>query len=439
MAEYYVNQLTGDDSNSGLSAKDSFQTINAANTIVQAGDTVLIYPGIYTATETYPGTYDNMIDPNTSGTSGAMINYIGVGNVVIKGTVSKIIDLTSISYVNISNIEFSGINSSGIEGIVSLTSCSNIILEKLRFKDNTASYSIGDMGIVKLDDCSSITIRYCDFINNTVITTQSNSTGGIVVDNSGVEIFKNSFVNNVSTGTVNNVTDILFVNSAAGTTVDYNLFYNNQDFINDSVGVLVGTDTHFTSIDSNFLTDITNYPADIASSFDSWITTNVSPTNTVTGNPYFKDLANSNITLSFNSEAYKAGADSSSIGSRDRGFIYDDFSTWTLHNCFESSDGSISLGTEYNIGTALSPIIDFNNVNADIKSINLEKVEKIGAAAGYRAVVDSDGGNGRRSLELRISNTLPMTNQWLQVDENGYLGLRGRYLQIKLTLRRDGV
>jgi uncharacterized repeat protein (TIGR02543 family) len=65
-ATYYVDKATGSDSRAGTSVSTAWATIGKANATVKAGDTVYVRAG----------TYDEIIEPYQSGSSGAPITYM---------------------------------------------------------------------------------------------------------------------------------------------------------------------------------------------------------------------------------------------------------------------------------------------------------------------------------------------------------------------------
>lgn len=77
---FYVNGSSGNDSNDGMSRKNSFKTIQRAADEVQAGDTVLIAPGVYFET----------VCLNTAGTPDRYITFKGEGKVIITAADRKL-------------------------------------------------------------------------------------------------------------------------------------------------------------------------------------------------------------------------------------------------------------------------------------------------------------------------------------------------------------
>ena len=146
--EYYVNSLTGNDTNIG-DKNSPWKTIQKASNTLIAGDTVFIMAGTYTPTQ--------KIEPINSGTNSNYINYLtypGDEQLVIIDGVNiplpnwfGVFTISSKNYIKVSGIKV--INSS-YAGIF-IEKSSNIILENNHI-DKTHSSGIS------VWDCNNITI-----------------------------------------------------------------------------------------------------------------------------------------------------------------------------------------------------------------------------------------------------------------------------------------
>ncbi|HJZ04303.1 MAG TPA: right-handed parallel beta-helix repeat-containing protein [Patescibacteria group bacterium] len=112
-ANYYVNGANGSDSNPGTSRELPWRTIQkAANTMVP-GDKVTVLPG----------TYDQRVQINTSGSAGAPITYQAEGAVISKGfTVHT-------DYITIKGFEITNTDNDNQDGWGIYVDASNCVLE----------------------------------------------------------------------------------------------------------------------------------------------------------------------------------------------------------------------------------------------------------------------------------------------------------------------
>jgi hypothetical protein len=103
---YYVSS-TGRDSNDGLAASSAFRTIQKAVDLVDPGDSVLILPGIYTAT----GRGSDVVTITRSGTPDNWItlrNYPGTRPVIFNEASWQGINILGASYIVIEGLEVRG-------------------------------------------------------------------------------------------------------------------------------------------------------------------------------------------------------------------------------------------------------------------------------------------------------------------------------------------
>lgn len=98
--DFYIDQGTGNDTNSGTSITNPWKTISKANSILKSGDTVYIRQG----------TYYESIKPINSGSSGSEIKYSSYNNEVV--TISNSysgIELGSHNYINVYGIKVTNV------------------------------------------------------------------------------------------------------------------------------------------------------------------------------------------------------------------------------------------------------------------------------------------------------------------------------------------
>lgn len=154
---YYVSN-NGDDSNSGLSITDAFETLQHASDLVLAGDSVMVSAGDYV------GFYHE-----TSGTENNYIVFHAEPGVVISqpnGTTNDGINLEGASYIIVEGFTVNGVPRAGIRSVLN----SHVIIQ-----NNTCSYN-GKWGILT-GFSEYITIRFntCNYSIDEHGIYQSNS------------------------------------------------------------------------------------------------------------------------------------------------------------------------------------------------------------------------------------------------------------------------
>ena len=94
-ATYYINPSSGNDANVGTSTSVPWKTVNKANGVLVAGDTVNLMTGTYTGTT-------QRISPVNSGTAGARITYkANSGATVTFTNTNRFIQISGKSYITI--------------------------------------------------------------------------------------------------------------------------------------------------------------------------------------------------------------------------------------------------------------------------------------------------------------------------------------------------
>jgi len=90
---YYVDGVNGDDNNDGLSPDTAFATIQKGINIAQNGDTVIVYPGLYTESINFLG--KNITLKSTDPTNSNIVKHTTIaGTVVFRGTEQACCKLT---------------------------------------------------------------------------------------------------------------------------------------------------------------------------------------------------------------------------------------------------------------------------------------------------------------------------------------------------------
>ncbi len=222
-ATYYVS-TTGNDANSGLTTAAAWATIDNGdrNSLLHAGDTVLVQPGTYNpaiqkiTTDDLPGW--NVSFRNCSGTSGNPITYKANGAVQINGTADYgsagtgwgTIRFQNVSYCVLNGFIIDAANHSNIELELddAMGPVSNIIVENCSFRN--CAYGATVRAVVN-----------CQFHNNVLFNC---STFGLFAD---------GYKSGVSTG--NKIWNNTLVNCAAGANVgagDVTTEYRNNIFEN---------------------------------------------------------------------------------------------------------------------------------------------------------------------------------------------------------------
>ncbi len=139
---YYVDGANplASDYNPGTAAQP-WKTLQWAAGTLQAGDTVLMQPGTYASTAP--------IVPVESGTAAAPITYQGGSNAVLYAP----FQISSKSWINLKGFKITNIpTGSG----VSLTSCTNMLIDSLSVSEITEGYGVGLLG------CVSNTVNGCN-------------------------------------------------------------------------------------------------------------------------------------------------------------------------------------------------------------------------------------------------------------------------------------
>lgn len=251
-ATYYV-RTSGNDANNGLSAAAAFKTVTKGLATAQAGDTVYVGAGTYSAKLTPPrsGTATDPIrisgdtDGSRTGDAGTItltassspvlslsnVNYIQFANVTFSGT-SKPIDLNLALYIVFDTCTITGgtgtmvidaKNSSITMTGGSITSCTG---DGITLTNNSTAALTG----TTISSLSGAAVKVSH--SNAILTfdrgtLKSNSGGGVIVS-SGTATITNSIIRDMFTA----------VQTSGGTAqVWNNVLYNNTIGVRGSTGV----------------------------------------------------------------------------------------------------------------------------------------------------------------------------------------------------------
>ncbi len=183
----------------------------------------------------------------------------------------------------------------------------------------------------------------------------------------------------------------------------------------------------------------------------------------VTVDPQFLDEAHHIFALKSTSTLLNAGIDVDglpvTIGAHEAGVLCGamaaatvNFSSWTdgtgrlvtdsAADVVLSADGFLRLNG-VNRGVALSPVIDLGDDAATSTNAFYTALEELEHPSGQRRVVDADDATFAREFRLRAQpstfGALDPSPIWMATTSNGnHYNLRGRYLQIEITLTNQG-
>jgi len=162
---YYVDCITGNDLNNGLTLAIAWKTIKKANTTLTAGDTVYIRGGIYSDND-----QNAIINPRNSGTSGNPITYTNyqTDTVILRSiTDSGLTRGASIgkNYITIDGLTFDNVSQSQsyMEFFVNIWANKNHVIIQNCTMQHADSSITWEMGIRIGNGCT-----YCEIKNNTI-------------------------------------------------------------------------------------------------------------------------------------------------------------------------------------------------------------------------------------------------------------------------------
>ncbi len=131
-ADYYIDPVSGSDSDDGSSQGDAWDTFAHARGVLSAGDTLYLMDGTFTE-----GIYLTTGNSN-NGTSGNLITYkaLNDGDALIENTGDRIIDLqTGVKYYEFEGMVCDGDATSGQDGIVYLNGVSYVNIKRVTGHD----------------------------------------------------------------------------------------------------------------------------------------------------------------------------------------------------------------------------------------------------------------------------------------------------------------
>ena len=240
----YVS-TTGNDSNDGTTPSTAWATINHANSVVVAGNTVHVAPGTYTVTQT--------IQTTASGTASARIRYISdtrwgarvasTGYNYSTGAGPNYTWYNTGSYVDIVGFDISGDGHIGVYNTGSYVTMSGNNVHNILSSDSCAGWTHGAAGI-DTDQAVNVDIigNFIHDLGNGGTTPCSSGPHGIYQAYQGGHI-QNNLVINVQGYNIH------LWHDPVGVTVSSNTTRGGY------AGILIGGDTQATSADGNVITN----------------------------------------------------------------------------------------------------------------------------------------------------------------------------------------
>jgi len=429
MTTYFVTK-SGLDTNSGLSLALAKKTIQAAATLMTGADTVQVYRGTYKETVTFPNALvatakafgHVVIDGENTRGFGFIFQAINQPNMdrIIDGFVMRN-HLTSCIRIGSNNNQPTTTTNHTVRNCVLHDSFRGV--DTGDGVDGGAAYQVFDSVIYSCSD--------------TGVYAGGGSTGFSAVRTKNVTIYgcgKGVRLRGTS-GTAANVFNTLFLSNTTGVHIDNNLgstASNNSFFGNTNVGHRGGTD----------------YTTLVA-----WQTATSADAGSLDSDPLVIDVTANLFGLQAASPLFGAGINSSDIGGRT-------FAGFALSNTFSPVDwaGGTFVDTQLS-GSGrieLIPPATTGTYASVVKDLGAGQVYRVGYVdlsaleAEPTDVIDTDNTDtapNAKKIEIRASMTTflqtDLTPAWVSMEIGSNVSFlptgRGRYFQVRLTLRQDGV
>lgn len=397
--DYWIDGVSGDDSNDGLSRATAWKTLGKANAIVAAGDTVHVLAGVYR---------QQAIWPNNSGTNNAnRITYVAEGNVEIE------------------------------QGYIGPSSYTTFEGFEVRNFDGHGFYIRGN----------GVTLRRCRAIRNRGggIVAYTPPLYNLVVDRCVIAYNQHGIYPYY--GGFNNAT-------VTHTTFAYNrelglYLYGHANRVENSIIAFNGTG------------GVYDNPTDIFENNDVYGNGNwqyfhgpAGKLSDVQVDPKFLDPANGLFYLQPTSPLIGQASDGRSIGALGVGYQSaawaDGWAGWTDGNGVavggagaeveKDANGHLKLRDDVTVAVARSPVIDADLPGVAFITFDFDALEVTDLPAGSRQVVDFDPSTREREARFRVASTAAgiASAPWNVAVSGAPVGAPGRFIQIEYTLRRDG-
>lgn len=210
MTVYYVNSLTGSDSNNGTGESSAFATLAAVEALrLNPGDSVLLAAGSvfneqfdlkYSGSVSAPITIGSygigeapVIRSSNDGIHGSKASNIIIENIKIADTGANAIYAGNVSNWTVRNVEVSNTGLSGKPGSVSFQSSQNITIENSTL---TGVHSDG----IWMDKVKGVTL-----VNNTVTNSQGSAADAIQLNDSSNILVKDNYLEQTETNSAKGV------------------------------------------------------------------------------------------------------------------------------------------------------------------------------------------------------------------------------------------
>ena len=428
--DYYVDVNTGDDTYAGTSWSAPFKTINQAKSISQPGDHIRVNHGVY----------KEEIGGLVSGTEGAPIIYEGIGNVVIDGEGIRSYGFNLYNsdrryYITIKNFHITRTRNSAIR----TRGCSHITIDNCRI----TNCGHLDKNWAVMFDWVSANYYYPAFITFTNNVLDNNYHGLFLRCGPRCKIDKNTIVNTLGMG-LQYYND---GNNARGNIITNNLICDSTDF-----GLVLD---NFTSgsdqvLKNNVWNNGSNWRVSGVTSETWGDNLNIDPL--FVSGTWFLSPDSPMITVGTVDESvgrYKTiGA--LAVGEISSGTI-DSWSGWVDENGSSVSVSSlVELDANGNIQPKIgvtqaglySPVLSCPDA-AHLRAIRIDALQALGVSAGEKQLIDADNTTITPEIRYRYSNTgfsqTAAAPEWISTNPNQPLEVKGKYFQIELVMRIDGI
>lgn len=429
MATWYVCK-SGNDSNGGTSYEDAFLTIGRAVSASASGDTIIVGSGVYQES----------------------IDLVGKNNITFEGDKYVILDGNnkSLTYgiYSSNNGEFYYVY---IKNFIIQNFTCGIAYRKLYYHNITITncthayyprgYSNSNLGVLTSD--SWMAIYNCSYaLSGTIYDA---NTGNIIAPISATNPIKNITVANCTYGIYCPGTNGRL--NAGSSTFLKNIFYNCNYILWQTVTASssqAGDYIVYHPFDSNHKIVCGN-GSQVFTSFSSWKSTVGANTYSTDADPKLIQPDIGLLGLDTGSSALdsdlvtkKSGIFNLSVGISNvvNKSIWD---ACILTNVEKDSKGYFRLKPDATVGTIRTPVI--NVTGYDVKSISL--AESISYPTNVIDYNNTDSKPNRLTFRYRYSNTPFGVNDetptWNETEGISDLNLQCNYLQLEITLRKDGV